>query len=284
MNKQQFHDWLQTKSFQISGQRNRPLVMGILNVTSDSFFDGGRFFNHQNALSHARQLISQGADIIDIGGESSRPGSQSISVNEELDRVLPIIELIAKESDICLSIDTCKPEVMQSAINAGAAIINDITALASQQSMSHAAKMQVPICLMHMQGTPASMQQNPHYTNIIDEMNHFFTEKISECLRIGIARDNLIIDPGFGFGKTVQHNLTLVKNLQQLAIHQLPVLLGVSRKHTLGQILNKPPEGRLIGSIVLTVIGAMQNAAIIRTHDVDETIQALQVVTAINNI
>ena len=286
MNTQQFQEWLQTRAHK-SAQVNqaRPLLMGILNITTDSFFDGGKFIAPERALSHARELINQGADIIDIGGESSRPGALPISVDEELNRVIPIIEAVVAESDICLSIDSCKTAVMEAALSAGAFMVNDISGLASDGAMHLLACVQRPVCLMHMQGIPTTMQENPSYQrHVIDEINHFFSERINACLLMGIKRENLILDPGFGFGKTIEHNLTIVKNLRQFAVHQLPLLLGVSRKSTIGKLLNKPVSERLFGSIALTVVAALQNAAIIRTHDVDETLQALQMIEAMNAI
>lgn len=284
MNTQQFQKWLQNQSYNSeSDYYLRPLVMGILNITSDSFFDGGKFLAKEQALSHARHLIAQGADIIDIGGESSRPGAVSISVNEELDRVIPVIESLRNECDTLLSVDTCKPDVMRASVAAGAFLVNDISGLSNKSSMALLAEMQQPVCLMHMQGTPETMQINPSYKlDIIDEINQFFSRRIAECMQMGIHRENIILDPGFGFGKTVQHNLKIVKNLSQFTIHKLPVLLGVSRKSTIGQILGKPVGERLIGSITLTTIAALQHVGIIRTHDVEETLQSLRIIEAMN--
>lgn len=260
----------------------KPLVMGILNVTPDSFSDGARYLEPKQAFLHAQRMLEQGADIIDIGGESTKPGAEEVSFEEELKRVIPVIERLRAISDICISIDTCKAEVMQAAINAGASFINDITALTRDGSLDVAARLNVPVCLMHMQGTPKSMQNNPHYANdIIDEINLFFQQRIEVCLSAGLLRERLILDPGFGFGKTVQHNLSMVKRLTEFQQHGLPIMLGVSRKSTIGAVLQKSEVERLSGGLAATVFAALQGVSIIRTHDVDETNQALQMVHAI---
>ncbi len=259
--------------------------MGILNVTPNSFSDGGLFLTENQACQHAQILIQQGVDIIDIGGESSKPGAETVSVVEEIARVIPVIERIRTFSDVCISIDTCKSEVMEAAVLAGASIINDISALTGAGAIETAAGLNVPVCLMHMQGVPKSMQDNPHYAlDIIDEINCFFQQRIDACLNAGIRRDNLILDPGFGYGKTVQHNLLIVKRLHEFKSHQLPLLLGVSRKSTIGTVLKKTVHQRLPGSIATAVYAALHGVSIIRTHDVDETNQALQMVHAISNI
>nr|WP_241030095.1 dihydropteroate synthase [Legionella anisa] len=257
--------------------------MGILNVTPDSFSDGGKFLSSDRAYEQAFYLISQGADLIDIGGQSTRPGAEHVPLDVELKRVIPVIEQIRRSSDICISIDTNKPEVMDAAVSAGANIINDVYALRTEGALEMAAKLAVPVCLMHMQGTPQNMQQNPYYPEgVLTEVKRFFIERITECERVGIQRNNIILDPGFGFGKQIQDNLLLVKNLDSFATFKIPLLLGVSRKSTIGAVLAKEVDERLIGSIAVAVYAALKGAGIIRTHDVDETNQALHMITMIN--
>ncbi len=253
--------------------------MGILNVTPNSFSDGGKFLTPDRACERAFQLISQGADLLDIGGESTKPGALPVSVDVELSRVIPVIKQIRSSSDVCISIDTNKPEVMKAAVEAGANIINDICALSSKGALEMAANLGVPVCLMHMKGQPENMQQNPHYpTGVLNEVMDFFAERINACLQAGIEKKHLILDPGFGFGKLAQDNLYLVNKLEHFAAWKLPILLGVSRKSTIGALLNKEVDDRLIGSIALTVFAALKGVGIIRTHDVDETHQALTII------
>lgn len=257
--------------------------MGILNVTSDSFFDGGKFLSMDRACEHAFKLIAQGADIIDIGGESSKPGAVQIPLDFELARVIPVIEQIRAYSDICISVDTYKPEVMQTAVQAGANIINDIYALTKPGALAMAATLQVPVCLMHMQGEPATMQHNPQYAHgVVNEVMQFFEERIAACVNAGIGKKKLILDPGFGFGKLVKNNLHLIYRLSDFNSLRLPVLLGVSRKSTIGAVLDKEVHERLIGSVALAVYATLKNVGILRTHDVDETKQALQMIDAIH--
>ncbi|PUT39739.1 dihydropteroate synthase [Legionella taurinensis] len=256
--------------------------MGVLNITPDSFADGGRYLNPDAALQQALTMRDAGADIIDLGGESSQPGARAVSIQEQLDRVLPVIEKIRQESDICLSIDTTRAEVMRAAVAAGADLINDIKALSEEGALAAAAELKVPVCLMHMKGIPETMQENPYYSkDVVDEINDFFIDRIERCTQAGIAPQHLILDPGFGFGKSVQHNLWLTKHIQRFQQHGLPLLLGASRKSTLGAVLNKAVEERLIGSIAVAVFAGLQGVAIIRTHDVDETNQALSMIDAI---
>lgn len=271
MNTQAFLNWLKAK-------HPRPvLTMGILNVTTDSFSDGGLYRELHPALEHAHTMIAQGADIIDIGGESYRPGASPVSVDEELARIIPVIEGIRDNADICISVDTYKPDVMREAIKAGASWINDITALQTPGALETVAALKTPICLMHMQGKPNTMQHAPQYTNVIDEINAFFAQRIQACLDAGIAREALILDPGFGFGKAVQHNLLLTKQISRFCEYELPILLGTSRKQTIGYLLNQDTLGRLAGGLALTVYAAMHGVSIIRTHDVLETKQALTI-------
>lgn len=256
--------------------------MGIINVTPDSFSDAGRFLQLGAALERARTMIAAGADLLDIGGESSRPSAGIVTQEEEIARVIPLIEHIRLESDICISIDTTKPAVMRAAVSAGANVINDITALGSDESLETAFQLQVPVCLMHMQGTPGTMQDHPQYPRgVVEEINDFFDKTIQRCLSYGIPGHRLILDPGFGFGKSVQHNLQIIKYFERFKCHNLPVMLGVSRKSTLGVVLNKPLNERLMAGVSLTSIAALYGAAMIRTHDIDETKQALQMTYAV---
>lgn len=259
--------------------------MGIVNVTTDSFSDGGRCLSLDNAIARVFNLIDAGADIIDIGGESSRPGATVLSLDEELARVIPLIQCIRQRSDICLSIDTYKPLVMQAAIQAGANVINDIYALTQDGALAMAASLDVPVCLMHMQKTPQTMQIEPCYPQgVMHDFVQFFSERIALCEQAGINKNRLLLDPGFGFGKRVQDNLILLRDLKQLHAFERPLLLGVSRKSTLGEVLNKKVDERLIGGIAIAVYAALQHVAVLRTHDVDETQQALQMIDAINRV
>ncbi len=256
--------------------------MGVLNVTPDSFYDGGDYIELNHAHNRAVSMIAGGADIIDIGGESTKPGAERVSIAEELARVIPLIERIRADSDVCISIDTSKAQVMQAALAAGATWVNDIKALTDEDALAVVSQWDVPVCLMHMQGTPQSMQDNPHYqSDVIDELNLFFHQRIEACLKAGLSRAHLILDPGFGFGKSVQHNLRIVRNISAFQQHGAPLLLGVSRKSTIGSVLQKTVFERLSGSIAVAVFAALQGVSIIRTHDVDETHQALEMVHAI---
>lgn len=282
MNKAQFMAWCQTTMPLDSNYIRKPLIMGILNITPDSFSDGGRFLNSENALQHAHNMIAQGADILDIGGESTRPGAEAITQAQELERVIPTIERIHAVSDILISIDTQKAGVMQAAVDAGAGFINDVNALKSSNALAVAARLDVPVCLMHMQGTPSTMQNNPRYTHsVIDEINDFFADRIAACEQAGMPCEHLILDPGLGFGKSVQHNLMILKNLSAFHRHQRPLLLGISRKSMLGAIVNQPTSERLSAGIAATVFAALQGTTIIRTHDVAETKRALDMLHSI---
>lgn len=258
--------------------------MGIVNCTPDSFSDGGKYSKLEHAKAHAKALISEGVDILDIGGESSRPGAKPVSLQEEEDRVLPLIEYLRQISSVAISIDTTKPALMRSAVQAGAGMINDISALASEDSLQAASELEVPICLMHMQGEPASMQANPSYNDLISDINQFFLQKIERCLQANIKRELLILDPGFGFGKTTEQNLQLMKQLPLFGSHGLPVLLGVSRKNTLGEILNKPVDQRLIGGLTLNALAVLSGVSIIRTHDVEATKQVVTMLKAVEEV
>lgn len=278
MNKNQFMHWLQASDYR------RPLVMGILNLTPNSFFDGGKYTDINKACEYAKAMIADGADIIDVGGESTKPGVKPISLDEELARVIPFIErLRAIDKDICISIDTYKPEIMREAIAAGATIINDIYALTVDGALQAAKSLDVPVVLMHMRGHPESMQKAPSYEkNIIDEINDFFVKRIEDCLQAGVSKQNIILDPGFGFGKTLEHNLSILHYLSKFQQHKLPILLGVSRKSTIGAILDKGPENRLIGSLTMAAFAIMQGVSIIRVHDVAKTQQVIKILNAIN--
>lgn len=252
-----------------------PCVMGIVNVTPDSFSDGGRFFAVDKALEHARKLVADGAAIIDIGGESTRPGSIPVDAEEEIRRVVPAIEAISTELNVPVSIDTLKAEVMRAAVKAGAGLINDVNALRGDGALQAAAELNVPVCLMHMQGTPQTMQQEPHYQNVVQQVKDFLLQRVAACEAAGIPRANLILDPGFGFGKKARHNLRLMKHLSVLTELDLPVLVGVSRKSIIGAMLNVSVDERLAGSLALASIAVWQGAKIIRSHDVKETLQAI---------
>lgn len=261
---------------------SRPRVMGILNVTPDSFSDGGRFLSPEVAISRAREMIQEGADIVDVGGESTRPGAKPVSVAEEVARVLPIVRTIAETFAVPVSIDTSKPEVMREAVAAGASMINDVMALRAPDALQTAADLGVPVCLMHMQGRPGTMQREPSYSNVVDEVAAFLDERVAACEAAGIDRQRLIIDPGFGFGKSLDHNLSLLKNLRRFADTGLPLLVGISRKSMIGMILNGAPEHqRLVGSISAAVLAMESGASILRVHDVKATMEAVRVVSAV---
>ncbi len=259
-------------------------IMGVLNVTPDSISDGGRFIESAAAIEHAKQLIEQGADILDIGGESTRPGAAPVSASEEIERTIPVIEAIRRFSDIPISIDTSKPEVMTAATAAGVDMINDVWALRQPGAMQAAAASGLPICLMHMLGEPGSMQNDPHYDDVVNEVRQFLQQRCEIAIAAGIFADRLLIDPGFGFGKTLQHNLQLLDNLASFKQSGYPLLVGISRKSMLGLILDKPVGQRLYGSIAAAVIAALAGADIIRVHDVAETRDALALVNALKQL
>ncbi|MFW5426682.1 MAG: dihydropteroate synthase [Methylophagaceae bacterium] len=252
-----------------------PQVMGILNATPDSFSDGGQFIAPDAALKQAQKMVADGAAIIDVGGESTRPGAAIVSIEEEIARVVPVIEAIQSEIDIPISIDTSKPDVMRAAVNAGAGLINDVQALRVDGALQAAVELDVPICLMHAQGTPENMQDNPQYDAVVAEVAEFLYERVTACEKVGINKDKLIVDPGFGFGKRASHNLRLMKHLGELVERGLPVLIGVSRKSMIGKLLNVSVEERLAASLALSALAVWQGAKIIRSHDVRETVQAI---------
>ena len=261
-----------------------PVVMGVLNITPDSFSDGGRYIDRDAALLHARSMIQAGAKIIDIGGESTRPGAVGVSVAEELDRVLVAVEAIASEWDVVISVDTSTPEVMRESAALGAGMINDVRALSRPGALEAAAATGLRVCLMHMQGDPTNMQQAPFYTDVLAEVDAFLADRAAACMAAGIARDKLVLDPGFGFGKTDQHNLALLAGLPQMAAHGMPLLAGLSRKSMIGRLLGRPVADRLIGSVVLALLAAQHGAHILRVHDVAETVDALRLLQILNQV
>ena len=255
--------------------------MGILNVTPDSFSDGGRWLNKAGAIQHALAMQASGADIIDIGGESTRPGAQAVELQQELDRVMPVIEAIVPQLSVPVSIDTSKPGVMREAVRAGAGMINDVCALRQLEAMQAVAELAVPVCLMHMPGDPRVMQNNPVYENVTGDIKHFLLERAKDCENNGILPKNILLDPGFGFGKTFQQNLELFHGLSDLVASGYPILVGLSRKAMIGEITGRKMPARMPGSIVSAVLAAQMGAAIIRVHDVAETCDALKVAASL---
>ncbi|AHF78447.1 Dihydropteroate synthase [Sodalis praecaptivus] len=257
-----------------------PRVMGILNVTPDSFSDGGKYQHLAAAIDHAAAMLDAGAAIIDIGGESTRPGAETVSAEEEAARVVPVVVALAQRFDTFISVDTSKALVMRESAAAGAHLINDVRSLSEPGALAAAAASQLPVCLMHMQGDPSTMQQAPHYENVLAEIEAYFVQQIERCAAAGIAKDRLLLDPGFGFGKTLEHNYQLLARLGDFHHLGLPLLVGMSRKSMIGQLLDLPPEKRVTGSVACAVIAALQGAQIIRVHDVRQTVEAMRVVQA----
>jgi dihydropteroate synthase len=262
-----------------------PKIMGVLNVTPDSFSDGGLFFGPDNAkaLAHVERMVLEGASIIDVGGESTRPGAKAVSVQEELDRVTGIVDAVIRRFDVIVSVDTSRPEVMLAAASAGAGMINDVRALSEPGALAAVASLPLPVCLMHMQGKPETMQAAPRYDNPLVEIIAYLQARIGVCEQAGISRERIIVDPGFGFGKTLEHNLKLLRQLDALAVLNLPLLVGMSRKNMIGQILEKPVGERLFGSIAAATIAVLNGANIIRCHDVAATVDAVKVAAAVLN-
>ena len=258
-----------------------PAVMGILNVTPDSFSDGGHFDNLHIALRQAATMAEGGASLIDIGGESTRPGAASVPEQEELDRIIPVIEAVRSVTDVPISVDTSKAGVMREAVAAGATMINDVAALRGEDALLAAAELQVPVCLMHMQGEPRTMQESPRYDNVVVDVAAFLEERIAACVEAGISEDLVVVDPGFGFGKTHVHNVELLANLRQLRVRNRPVMVGVSRKSTLGKLTQREVDERLPASVAAAVVAVMNGATIIRAHDVQATVDALKVAQAV---
>ncbi len=257
-----------------------PLVMGILNVTPDSFSDGGRFDTVNTALLQAQRMLDFGADIIDVGGESTRPGAPAVDAHDERARVIPVIKALKANTDAIICVDTTKSIVMEEAVAAGADMINDVTALTGTDSLSTAAKLNIPLCLMHMRGSPRTMQSDPVYDDVVTHVRDYLSERVEACVLAGIDRSQIVVDPGFGFGKSVEHNLQLFRSLQEVAAGQ-PVLVGVSRKSMIGAVLERKIDERLIGSVALAALATWMGAAIIRVHDVAETVDAVRMITAV---
>jgi len=257
-----------------------PRVMGVLNITPDSFSDGGRFVDHPAALARALRMLEEGATIIDVGGESTRPGATPVSAEEELQRVIPVVRSLVARG-VLVSIDTSKPEVIRAALEAGAQIVNDVYALRRPGALEAAARGSAAVCVMHMQGEPRSMQQAPHYDDVVRQVAEFLAERVAACESAGIARDRLLVDPGFGFGKTLEHNLELLRNLRATAPEGLPILAGLSRKSMLATLTGRPVEARLAGSLALAFAALEGGARIIRCHDVAETCDVVKVWTAL---
>ncbi|MCH1919152.1 dihydropteroate synthase [Shewanella sp. A3A] len=258
-----------------------PKVMGILNVTPDSFSDGGRYSQFDLARKHADEMIAAGVDFIDIGGESTRPGAAEVSLDEELNRVLPMVEYIANNSNVWISVDTSKAQVMTESVALGAHLINDVRSLTEPGALAAAVAAQVPVCIMHMQGQPQTMQQAPLYDNVTDEVLAFCRMRTDECVAAGLSKEQILLDPGFGFGKTLAHNYRLLAELNRF--HELgqPLLIGLSRKSMIGNLLNRPVTERMAGSLAGAMIAAQQGAHIIRVHDVNETLDVLKVLAAV---
>ena len=262
-------------------QEGRTAIMGILNATPDSFSDGGLFISVSKAVDHVARMIDEGADIIDIGGESTRPGASPVSAEEEMERVIPIIEAVSQRFGVIISIDTSKATVMQAAVNAGAGMINDVRALKEEDALQAAVKMAVPVCLMHMQGQPQSMQDKPVYNDVTTDVREFLSERVDQCLEAGMDLNNIMLDPGFGFGKTTEQNFQLLNELEHIRSHDLPVLAGLSRKSMIGQTLNLGVNERLSASIALALLAVLNGANILRLHDVKETCQAVRMIEAV---
>jgi dihydropteroate synthase len=255
--------------------------MGVLNITPDSFYESSRYQHLDLALERAEAMQKEGAAILDVGGESARPGAVPISIQQEMDRVIPVVEEFTKNFSAIISVDTRHPEIMREAIRVGAHLINDINALQSEEALKIVAQSKAAVCLMHMQGEPHSMQQNPQYKNVVEEVKTFLQQRVEACLKAGIARERIIIDPGFGFGKTLQHNLDLLNHLNKIQFQNYPLLVGFSRKSMIGAILGVAEEERLAGSLALATIAAMKGASIIRTHDVKPTLHAIKIVNSL---
>lgn len=260
---------------------DRPRIVGVINVTPDSFSDGGQHATTQAAVAHGLRLVEEGADALDIGGESTRPGARSIAVDEEMARVIPVIERLAHETGVPISIDTYKPEVMRAAVAAGAGMINDVYALRSEGALQAAAELGVPVVLMHMQGEPRTMQDAPHYDDVVAEVRRFLADRIFTCELAGIEKSRLVVDPGFGFGKALEHNLALLANIEAFSDLGVPLLAGLSRKRMIGQITGRAPDQRAAGSVAAHLLAAERGARLLRTHDVAPLRDALAVLAAL---
>ncbi|AZE74990.1 Dihydropteroate synthase [Pseudomonas synxantha] len=258
-------------------------VMGILNVTPDSFSDGGRFSQVDAALRHAEAMVAAGATLIDIGGESTRPGARVVSPLEELERVAPVVERIARELDVIISVDTSTPAVMRETARLGAGLINDVRSLRRDGALDAAAATGLPVCLMHMLGEPGNMQDNPHYNDLVGEVSGFLADRMAQCVTVGIAPEKIILDPGFGFAKTLEHNLSLFKHMDALHALGRPLLVGVSRKSMIGLALNRPVGERLYGGLALAALAVTKGARILRVHDVAETVDVVRMLAAVES-
>lgn len=259
------------------------VIMGILNVTPDSFSDGGAYSSFERACLQADTMVEHGATFIDIGGESTRPGAKDVSVADELARVIPLIEYVSKHHDILISIDTSKPEVMRAAVAAGAQLINDVRALQEPGALAAACELNVPVCLMHMQGQPRTMQQAPIYADVVEDIAAFFKQRIEQCVQAGIKRDNIVLDPGFGFGKSLAHNYEILQRFAEFDVFGLPLLAGMSRKSMFGQLLNRDVSQRLSASLAANMLALQAGADIVRVHDVQETADMMAVLSATKN-
>lgn len=271
MSEQTAQDWVRFRT-----RHGRPAIMGIINVTPDSFSDGGRFFDRDLAIEHGLRLAGEGADMLDIGGESTRPGARAVTEDEEIDRVVPVIEALRRELDTPISVDTSNGAVMRAAVAAGATLINDVRALTRPGALEAAADCAVDVCLMHMKGEPGTMQDDPRYDDVVGEVGAYLQARVAAAEAAGIPREHLFIDPGFGFGKNLDHNLALLRNLSSLARGALPVLAGLSRKSMIVRILGSDPGDRLAPSVALALFAAREGAAVLRVHDVAPTLHALR--------
>ena len=261
-----------------------PKIMGIVNVTPDSFSDGGKHETLSTAVAGALKMVEQGVHWLDVGGESTRPGAAAVEEQQELDRVIPVIEALRERTDIPISIDTSKAVVMKEAVAVGAAMVNDVCALTQPDALETAVKCGVPVCLMHMQGTPRTMQHSPQYLSVVDDVLAFLEQRAKECIRLGMVKNDILFDPGFGFGKTAEHNYQLLANLQKFVATGHKVLVGMSRKSMIGAVTDKPIEKRLAGSVAAATLAMLAGAHIIRVHDVDETVDALKVYSAFKTV
>jgi dihydropteroate synthase len=262
---------------------SRTHVMGILNITPDSFSDGGRFAQRDLALRHAEAMMLAGATLIDVGGESTRPGARSVSPVEELERVAPVVEAISAELDVIISVDTSTPSVIRETARLGAGLINDVRSLRRDGALDAAVATGLPVCLMHMRGEPTDMQNDPHYTDLVAEVSAFLRERMEQCVVAGISVENIILDPGFGFAKTLEHNLSLFKHMEALHALGRPLLVGVSRKSMIGKVLDKPVDQRLNGALALAAMAMVKGAKILRVHDVPETVDVVRMIAAVES-
>lgn len=265
---------------------SRPRVMGVLNITPDSFSDGGCLHKDgrpcvENALRRVEQMLDEGADIIDIGGESTRPGAAPVSVQEEMDRVLPMVEAVNQRFDTIISVDTSTAQLMQAAADCGAGLLNDVRALEKNAAVQAAVDTGLPVCLMHMRGQPQTMQDSPQYYDVVKEVSDYISERVSECIKQGLQQNNIVVDPGFGFGKSPEHNLILLNRLADIAALGYPVLVGLSRKSLIGHVLGRPVDKRLAGSLALATLAVSRGASIIRVHDVEQTVDAVRMCDAV---